>query len=515
MRSLRKAGLVVHHLLGVAVVGEDEHMGVKLEEARQYLADALVGDLDGLRRGGLVACVADHVAVGVVDDDEAVGVRLQSLQKLVRHVVGVHLRMRGERRGIEAALDLDLVLALAGGRGLAVEEARDVAELLGLGDAELADAGLGYYFAKKVVHAAACAHRSEEVVLELVPVAGEAEEGHLRAGGALTGVVVAYESLGQLDGAVLAVVGVHDHIAVLHAVVAADHIAGNVLVGHRGTVGRDACLILGLDALFDRRGLLALAADDAVVGLARKLPVLDAVHAIVAAHGCTDRRVSDGGQLGFEAGDVLKRRTRGRVASVKERMNDDAALGELGARTLHELEEVLLVGMDALVLKEPEEMELRVVGLPPGDEVLPLRALEELAGREAVVDALQLLDDDAAGAHVEVADLGAALIAVRQADGLAAAVEQAVGIARPDLVDHRGLGAIHGIAVGAGVHTPAVANDEYYWSHLFILSFQINIRPSGAPSASPPPRRPSGAQGAGDSRSCSGRGRGRGRPGRT
>ena len=99
---------------------------------------------------------------------------------------------------------------------------------------------------------------------------------------------------------------------------------------------------------------------------------------------------------------------------------------------------------------------------------MPLRALEEFAGGESVIDSLELLDDDAAGAHIQVAHLGAALVAVRQADGLAAAVEKAVGVASPNLVDNRGLRAIYGIAVGAGIHAPAVADDECNWSHFRI-----------------------------------------------
>ena len=81
-------------------------------------------------------------------------------------------------------------------------------------------------------------------------------------------------------------------------------------------------------------------------------------------------------------------------------MNDDAPFGELLARTLHQLEEMLLVGVNSLVLEKPEEMERGVVLLPVRDEVLPLRALEELARGKPVVDALKLLDDDTPRAHV-------------------------------------------------------------------------------------------------------------------
>lgn len=82
VRSLGKPGLVILHLLGVAMVGVDEHVRVELEKTRQDLADALVSHLDGLRRRLLVAGVPDHVAVRVVDDDHAVGVLLDRVTRL-------------------------------------------------------------------------------------------------------------------------------------------------------------------------------------------------------------------------------------------------------------------------------------------------------------------------------------------------------------------------------------------------------------------------------------------------
>ena len=147
-------------------------------------------------------------------------------------------------------------------------------------------------------------------------------------------------------------------------------------------------------------------------------------------------------------------------------MNDDLPFRELAARALHQLEEVFLVGVDALVLQEAEEVEGRVVLLPVRDEVRPLRIVEEAARREAVVDALELLDDDATGAHVEVADFGGTLIPVRQADSLAAAIEQAVRITRAKAIDDRRLGEIGRIALGALVHTPTVTDNQNYRSHL-------------------------------------------------
>ena len=87
-------------------------------------------------------------------------------------------------------------------------------------------------------------------------------------------------------------------------------------------------------------------------------------------------------------------------------MNDDSALGEFGAGALHEFEKMLLMGVNALVLKKTEEMELGIVLLPVLDEITPLLVLKEIAGCETVVNALQFLNDDAPGAHVEVTHFG-------------------------------------------------------------------------------------------------------------
>ena len=152
-------------------------------------------------------------------------------------------------------------------------------------------------------------------------------------------------------------------------------------------------------------------------------------------------------------------------------MNHDHAGGIFLARALHELVEVLLVRVHALVLQQAEEVQQAAVLLPVRDEVLPLRALEELAAGKAVVDALQLLHDDAARAHVQVAHLARALVSVGQADCLAAAVKQAMWIARADLVYDWRLRRRHGIAVVACVHAPAVADDQCNWSHFVLYSF--------------------------------------------
>ena len=250
--------------------------------------------------------MADHVAVGVVNCDKAVGIILKSLQKLVCNRVRVHLGMGGERRGIEAARDIDLIFALGRRRGLAVKEARDMAELLRLGDAELLKPCLGDNLAEEVVHAAARTARAEKIIFKLIPVAREAEERNIRTTSARTGVIIAYERLSKLNGAILTVVGVHHDVTVLHAGVVADDVAGNVLVGHGSVIGGLARLVLVLDGLFNRINALADAVYDAGVGRIGKSVLLRAVHTVIAAHSRSDNGVAYRSELLFKAGDILK-----------------------------------------------------------------------------------------------------------------------------------------------------------------------------------------------------------------
>ena len=179
---LGHAGLIVDHLFGVAVIGRDEHVSIEFEQATHELAHALVDDLDRLPGGVEVARVADHVAVRVVDGDEGVGIGFQILEKLVGDDVRLHFRVAGEGGGIEASGYLHLVLVFKRRRGLAVEEAGHVAELLRLGDAQLLQPGMRDHLAQQVLHAAAFVHWAHDVLGQLIVVAGESHIDDLRPG---------------------------------------------------------------------------------------------------------------------------------------------------------------------------------------------------------------------------------------------------------------------------------------------------------------------------------------------
>ena len=85
--------------------------------------------------------VADHVRVGVVGDDEVVATRRDRLHQGIGDTDRAH-RRREIVGGDLGARDEEAVLARPGRLHATVEEVRHVGVLLGLGDVELAPAGL-------------------------------------------------------------------------------------------------------------------------------------------------------------------------------------------------------------------------------------------------------------------------------------------------------------------------------------------------------------------------------------
>jgi hypothetical protein len=59
----------------------------------------------------------------------------------------------------------------------------------------------------------------------------------------------------------------------------------------------------------------------------------------------------------LQFGDVFGARFRGGVAAVQEGVDHDAAVRVFLPRAAHDLEEMLLVGVDAFVLEKSEEVE--------------------------------------------------------------------------------------------------------------------------------------------------------------
>ncbi len=142
MSGERRRPVGIDHGLRVAVVGSDHRHATPRSNRRDDRADSGIDRLDRAYGSREVAGVADHVAVGVVDDVDVGLVGLDRAHELRGDFRRAHLGLQVVGRDLRAGHE-HASLARLRGLGAAVEEERDVRVLLGLGDVELAQALLG------------------------------------------------------------------------------------------------------------------------------------------------------------------------------------------------------------------------------------------------------------------------------------------------------------------------------------------------------------------------------------
>ena len=107
--------------------------------------------------------------------------------------------------------------------------------------------------------------------------------------------------------------------------------------------------------------------------------------------------------------------------------------------------------------------------------------------RIARVHALQVLEEDPAGADRQVADLGVPHLPLRQPDGLAGGLQRRVRVLAPEPVEDRRAGELDRVAGPGRRAAPAVEDDERYEVE---AARQIAAKESGS-SEAPPTRAPS------------------------
>src|SRR5918995_1139438 len=147
------------------------------------------------------------------------------------------------------------------------------------------------------------------------------------------------------------------------------------------------------------------------------------------------------------------------------------------------------VRVNSAVGDEAQEMDVRLSLTRACERVHERRVLEELAGRDGVVDPHEVLEDDAAGADREVADLGVAHLAGRQPDGLTRRVQGRVRKALPELVEDGRLRQLDGVP-GAGRSAPPAVEDDERYERIRAAASQMAVNDSTSRDA-PPTRAPS------------------------
>ena len=240
-------------------------------------------------------------------------------------------------------------------------------------------------------------------------------------------------------------------VAILHAAIAADRGGDDELVE----------LLFGI-GVSDRRLRVGkarpLGLDHRLVGLGDPLPALVAVHRVVAAdHGRDRHRCRERGHKPLE---IVAGGLRRRIAAVGDGMHErrNAGVGQ----DFRQRHGVILVRVHAARRNQPDQVAGAAALLQRLDQAGEGRRLLDLAGRDGVADPRQVLHHDAAGADIEMADLGIAHLSRRQADVAAGGAQERVRPGGPQSVERGRLGLPDGVVGGFLAPAPAVQHDQHH-----------------------------------------------------
>ena len=189
------------------------------------------------------------------------------------------------------------------------------------------------------------------------------------------------------------------------------------------------------------------------------------------------------GQRGLQAGQVLGGGLRRRVAAVGDRMHDGLAAGlvQVGGQRRG----MVLVRVHAAGRDQADQVAGAAGLLQRVDQRGEGGRLGDAAVRDGVADAHQFLLHHAAGADIQVADLGVAHLAVRQSDIAAGGVQEGVRAGLPQAGEGRGLRQAHGVVRAVLTPAEAVEDHQHYRSGRHACSIPL---PAAALSACVAPK---------------------------
>ena len=213
----------------------------------------------------------------------------------------------------------------------------------------------------------------------------------------------------------------------------------------------------------------------------RVRPPLVTIHRVVAPGDRGDAPGAMPIHDRFERGDRAHAARRRRVPAVGDRVDEHAS--DLAPRGhLDERVEMPLVAVDTAVGDEPDEVQCPIAGdsIHGGREH---RAGEQLAVAYGLIDAGEILVDDAPGPHVHVADFGVAHLSGRQADGLARRNQPGVRIPGEEPVEDRRARERDGLCSRSGrMPQPSrTMRTSAAWPDRRSRAPQLGDRPAGEP----------------------------------
>ena len=388
------------------MVGGDQRHAAFLSDSVRHTAHAGVNGFHSRDRRVEHAGVADHVAVGEVQNDHVILLGMDCFHQLVRYFIGAHFRLHVVSGNLRA-LHQDAVLTVILLFHAAVEEERHMGVFLRLGNAELFEALLGDVLAEGVhqrLRLEGHLHvRHRGVILRHADVSKREEAVFALE----AGEVRVDKGAGDLAGAVGTEVEEDHRVVRLDLAASGAHNRHDKLVGHVVGVG------VG-HGLHRVAALHALAVYHRGIRLFDAIPAVVTVHGVVAAHDRRDLSDADLAELFAAGGDEVLAGAGRHVTAVEQGMD----VNLLQAVTLGQLHKAVKMGdvaVHAAVGEQADQVQSGVVFLRVfhgGEERL---VLKEGAVLDRLRDAGQLLIHDAARADVRVADFTVAHLAVRQA----------------------------------------------------------------------------------------------------
>ena len=206
--------------------------------------------------------------------------------------------------------------------------------------------------------------------------------------------------------------------------------------------------------------LSADALGQGVVGLFRPVPVLVPVHGIITAADGSDLAAAKLLHFLLQGLDIGKTAVRRGVPAVHEAVDIDLFQTAAPCQ-LQKSIDVGDVAVDAAVRNEPHEMQGAVLFLAVGHCRLQLGNLKQVSVFDGLCNAGQLLINDAASAHVQVAHLGVAHLSVGKSYGKSGGVALDKGAFRHQFIQMRLFG--HGNRVAFGfLPKPKAVHDHQY-----------------------------------------------------
>ena len=133
MRRERSPCLVVHQLLGISVIGTDEHNAVSFFDSFHCTTDTLVNRLHRLDRCLFHAGMTYHVRIRKVDDDNIILIGFDTIHQSVTDFVSTHLRFQIISRHILGRIYQDSLFSLVRFFHTAIKEESHMGILLCLG----------------------------------------------------------------------------------------------------------------------------------------------------------------------------------------------------------------------------------------------------------------------------------------------------------------------------------------------------------------------------------------------